>query len=384
MKIGIDARFAVGKRRGIGNYTLKLIQNLALMDSENQYLLYVDHDDFEGVLPKKTNFKVNKISPSNYLLWEQIALPLQARRDSLDILHCTGNTAPILIDKRIRLVSTIHDVMYLKDRHELAESASLYQRVGRLYRRMVVPRTVNHLSMVITVSEFSKNDISKHIRGFKNGFIRVTHEAAGIEFYCSDRHEALEKIQDKFNFTGDYILTLGALDPRKNTELVIQKFIELKNEWHFNEKLLIVGIPNWRQTDIFKIVRRSGRSKDIIFLDFVSEGEMVLLYNAAAVFLYPSLYEGFGIPPLEAMACGVPVIASNTTSIPEVVGDAALLIDPVNGEEFKSALMRLLMDGIFCDILRERGFKQAQKFSWRKMALETLEVYKEVYKSGER
>jgi glycosyltransferase involved in cell wall biosynthesis len=383
MKIGIDSRFASGDRRGIGNYTLNLIQNLAGIDSENQYVLYIDRDDDEGVLPKRANFKTKRISPSNYLLWEQIALPLQARRDSLDILHCTGNTAPIFIDQRMRLISTIHDVMYLKDHHELVESASLYQRAGRFYRRTVVPRTIDQLSMAITVSEFSKNDISKHIHRFKNGFIRVTHEAAGIEFYHSDRCEALEKIQDKFNFAGDYILALGALDPRKNTELVIQKFIELKNECHFNEKLLIVGVPNWRQTDFYKIVQRSDRSKDIMFLDFVSGKDLTLLYSAATVFLYPSLYEGFGIPPLEAMACGVPVITSNTTSIPEVVGNAALLIDPVNGEEFKSALMRLLTDGTFRDVLRERGFKQARKFSWRKMALETLEVYKEVYGSGE-
>jgi hypothetical protein len=103
MKIGIDSRFAIGERRGIGNYTLNLIQNLAGIDSENQYVLYIDRDDDEGVLPKRANFKTKRISPSNYLLWEQIALPLQARRDSLDILHCTGNTAPIFIDKRMRL-----------------------------------------------------------------------------------------------------------------------------------------------------------------------------------------------------------------------------------------------------------------------------------------
>jgi glycosyltransferase involved in cell wall biosynthesis len=384
MKIGIDSRFAVGKRRGIGNYTLKLIQNLAMIDSENQYVLYTDRVDDEGTLPDCANFEVKQISPSNYLLWEQIALPLQARRDSLDILHCTGNTAPIFIDKRMKLISTIHDVMYLKDSRELAESASLYQRAGRLYRRMVVPRTIDQLSMVVTVSEFSKNDISKHMRGFNDGRIRVTREASGIEFCQINRSEALEEIQNRFDFAGDYILALGALDPRKNTKLVIQQFLELKNELHFNEKLLIAGVPNWRQTDIFKIAQGSDGSKDIMFLDFVSGKDLALLYSAATVFLYPSLYEGFGIPPLEAMACGVPVIASNTTSIPEIVGDAALLIDPLNGEELKSALMRLLTDDAFRDLLRERGFKQERKFSWRKMALETLDVYKEVYGSGER
>ena len=379
MKIGIDARFAVHNRRGIGNYTLNLIQNLALIDFENQYLLYTDRDDDEDVLPKKINFKIKKLLPSNYLLWEQMALPLQSRRDAIDILHCTGNTAPILIGKRIRLISTIHDVMYLKDHHDMAVSASLYQRAGRLYRRTIVPRTAVHLSMVITVSEFSKNDIARHISGLGNERIKVTYEAAGKDYCRRNRCDVLRAMQNRFNFAGDYILTLGGLDPRKNTKLVINKFIELKNEHRLQAKLVIAGVPNWRQTDFFKIVQQNGFSEDVIFMDFVSEKELALLYNAASVFLYPSLYEGFGIPLLEAMACGVPVIASNTTSIPEIVDDAALLIDPANGEELKSALGRLLADRRLRDVFIERGLNQAKKFSWKRMAQETLGIYEKVY-----
>ncbi|MBT9150339.1 MAG: D-inositol 3-phosphate glycosyltransferase [candidate division WS2 bacterium] len=375
MRIGIDARFAVHNRRGIGNYTLKLIQNLAEIDIKNEYILYTDIDDSNNVLPKKDNFKTKKIFPSNYFLWEQISLPIQAKRDAVEILHCTGNTAPILLDRRIKLVSSIMDVMYLKDYSELPRSASLYQRMGRLYRKVVVPRTAGRISMVLTISEFSKKDIMKHIPEFDNNRIKVVYLAANESFGQVDKILALQKIRNKFGIDCNYILTLGAADPRKNTELVIKKFIELKEENDIKEKLLIVGIPNWKQTKFYDIVQESNFKKDVMFTDFVSEDDMILLYNGASMFLYPSLYEGFGMPVLEAMACGVPVITSNITSMPEIAGDAAILINPRNPEELKNSILTLLNDKKLRNDLRERGFRQAKKFSWKKMAKETLEIY---------
>lgn len=379
MKIGIDARFAVRNRRGIGNYALKLIQNLASIDSGNEYVLYTDRDDSEGVLPSAGNFKTRKISPPNYLLWEQISLPLQACKDGVDILHCTGNTAPIFLDKRIKLVSTIHDVMFLKDSSELPKSASLYQRAGRIYRKTIVPRTVDRLSMALTVSEFSKIDIIKHIPHLNHERIKVIHEAANEKYRCIDKPKALQKVNSAFGIGGNYILTLGAVDPRKNTELVINQYIALRNANRISEKLFIVGIPNGKQSKFYNIVQESNFKDDVVFTDFVSEDDLVFLYNGATLFLYPSLYEGFGIPPLEAMACGVPVITSRTTSIPEIVGDAALLIDPTNGEELKEALMKLLNEEELRNRLTACGLKQAKKFSWMKMAENTLAAYQQVY-----
>ena len=382
MLIGIDARFAVHNRRGIGKYTLNLIQNLAEIDIKNEYILYIDIDDSNNVLPKKDNFKTKKIFPSNYFLWEQISLPIQVKRDGVDILHCTGNTAPILLDRRIRLVSSIMDVMYLKDYTELPRSASFYQRMGRLYRKAVVPRTVGRISMVLTISEFSKNDIMKHIPIFDNARVKVTYLAANEIFCQIDKTVALKKVRDNFGIEGRYILTLGAVDPRKNTELVIKKFIELKNESNIKEKLLIVGIPNWKQTKFYDIVQESNFKKDVIFTDFVSEDDLMLLYNGASIFLYPSLYEGFGMPVLEAMSCGVPVITSNITSMPEIAGDAAILINPRNSKELKSSILTLLNDEKLRNELRKRGFQQAKKFSWKRMAEETLKVYQMCFKKA--
>ena len=379
MKIGIDSRFAVHRRRGIGNYTLKLIQYIAKIDGKNDYILYTDREDIDHVLPQTKNFKIKELRPSNYLVWEQIMLPFQAARDAVQILHCTGNTAPLLIDRRIKVIATVHDVMYLKNYTDLPKSSSVYQGMGRMYRKAIVPRAARRISMLLTVSEYSKKDIMRHLPDLNETRIKAIYEAANEKYQRVDKATALRKINHQYHIDRNYILTLGALDPRKNTKLVIASYMELKCNNLINEKLVIVGIPNWKQTPYYRLVQDSNVREDIVFTDYVSEDDLVSLYNGATLFLYPSLYEGFGIPPLEAMSCGVPVITSGTTSIPEIVGDAALLIDPRNGEQLKGALMKLLNEEELRNRLAARGLEQARKFSWLKMAEATLEVYERVY-----
>lgn len=378
MLIGIDARFAVHNRRGIGNYTLKLVINLAKIDANNEYIIYIDKEDVDKVLPQKSNFKIKKIFPSNYLVWEQLALPIQAKRDNIDILHCTGNTAPIYVGRKTILIITIHDVMFLKNYSQLPKSSSLYQRWGRIYRKTIIPRVVKNAFKIITVSRFSKNDIIKHLLNLSEDKIAIVYEAVDETFGVLGKNDTSTASKRKIG--ENYILTLGGIDPRKNTELVIKKFIELKNENNINEKLLIVGIPNWKQTKFYNIVQESNFKEDIIFADFVSEDDLMLLYNGASIFLYPSLYEGFGMPLLEAMASGTPVVTSNVTSMPEIAGNAAFLINPTNGEELKAAVMKLLNDENLRNNLIARGLKQAKKYSWIKMAKKTLAIYESVYK----
>lgn len=376
MIIGIDARFAVHNRRGIGNYSLKLIWNLAEIDSENQYILYIDKDDTEKVLPDKPNFCIKKLTPANYLVWEQFSLPFQSQKDNLDILHCLGNTAPIKLSSRIKLISSIMDVMYLKDNTVLPQSCSMYQRMGRIYRKFIVPRTVDNLSKVITISHFSKSDILNHLKALRDEDVAVTYLAANEWFKPRKDEIGFECIKKKYNIYKDFIFSLGASDPRKNTDRVIRTFLKLKAQHSISEQLVISGLPNWETTSFYKMVQNSEFKNDIVFLDFVTEDDLVCLYNYAKVFLYPSLYEGFGLPPLEAMSCGVPVITSNTTSIPEIVGDAAILINPHDDEELKDALLLMLHDEKIRSDYIERGFNQVKKFSWSRMAAETLEIYK--------
>jgi glycosyltransferase involved in cell wall biosynthesis len=384
MLIGIDARFAVHKRRGIGKYTLRLIRQLAEMDNRNEYIMYIDREDAENVLPKQNNFKAKKILPPNYLVWEQILLPRQAKKDRVQILHCTGNTAPTYLDKKIKLILTILDVMYLKDYSELPQSSSVYQRLGRAYRKIIVPRAIKNVSKVITISNFSKNDIMKHFPALKEDMITVVYLAADETFGVFDKNDASAKVRDKLGIIGSYILTLGAVDPRKNTELVIKIFREFKDENKIREKLVIVGIPNWKKTKFYSMVQESPYKKDIIFTDFIAEGDLVLLYNCATVFLYPSLYEGFGLPTLEAMACGVPVITSSSGAISEMVSDAALLVNTHSGDEIKNALVTLLGSDELRQGLVKKGFERVKNFSWRKMAENTLRVYESVFREAYR
>jgi len=376
MKIGIDARFAVRKRRGIGNYSLRLIRNLADIDSGNQYILYIDREDTEEILPARPNFCIKRLSPSNYLIWEQILLPLQAKRDNLDILHCLGNTAPIKISHRIKLVSSIMDVMYMKNYSELPQSSSIYQKLGRIYRKIIVPKTAGSLSKAITISCFSKTDIMHHLKSLRDEDIAVTYLSANDWFKPCKNEVIFESLKKKYNIHNDFIFTLGATDPRKNTERIIRTFLELKSKYSISEQLVISELPNWGDTLFYRMLQDSKYKNYVVFLDFVTEDELVCLYNYAKVFLYPSFYEGFGLPPLEAMSCGVPVITSNVTSIPEIVGDAAMLVNPYDDEELKDALLVMLSDEKVRSDYIERGFKQVKKFSWRKMAIETLEIYK--------
>lgn len=378
MIIGIDARFALKNRRGIGNYTLNLIQALAEVDKENLYILYTDCLDSEKLLPQNTNFVTKTLTPANYLLWEQLALPKQAIKDNLDILHCTANTAPAFLDKNIKLIITVHDVMYLKKRSLLAESKVMYQRLGRIYRSVVVSNTIKNYSKIISVSNYSKKDILHHFPNLKENSIQTTYEAADSAFHLLETNKALKTLKNNFGLENKYILTLGAVEPRKNTKLVIQAFANLKHQKKIDEKLVIVGIPNWKKCDFYKLVYSLKLENEVIFTGFISQEELICLYNCASIFLYPSLYEGFGIPPLEAMACGTPVITSNTTSIPEIVADAALQINPTSQEELEAAVYKLLFDHTLRNDFIQRGLIRSKEFSWRRMAEETLAIYQSI------
>lgn len=380
MNIGIDARFAVHSRRGIGNYTLNLITQLAKQDHENQYFLYIDDADVDGVLPKQENFRIRHLKAANYIIWEQYTLPLQAGKDRLDLLHCTGNTAPVILDDAIALVVSVMDVMYMKNSDELPKSSSLYQNLGRLYRRFIVPKALRRAAQTITISGFSKADILQHISFLSEDKICVTLLAADQRFTpIEDKLSVKQFLLERFAITGEYILALGALDPRKNTLRILRSFLALKGEKSIREKLVLVGLQRGQETELSLLINNSRYKQDILLIDFVSEEELVALYNGASIFVYPSLYEGFGLPPLEAMSCGTPVVTSNRTSIPEIVGDAAVLIDPLKDVELQEAIANLLDNHSLCNTLKERGLIQSGKFSWELLAKETINIYAAVF-----
>lgn len=379
MNIGIDARL-VTYRRGMGNLVYNLLIELAKLPMAHHFYLYVDQPQAIDYLPQDPRFTPRVILPGFYPLWEQILLPRQAQRDQLDILHCPANTAPIWMPKDIGLVITIHDVMYLLPKTIIPTSPSLYQRLGRSYRRWVVPYAAQRAALVLSDSAYSRTDTLRFLH-LEAKRVQVVYGAQSPAFRKIDDIDCLKAIKVKFGIKGPMVVALGAIDPRKNTGRVIEAFAQFKREVNDPYQLVLVGLDQRSQALFSEQATRLGINTSVIFLDFIAEDELILLYNSAKMVLYPSLYEGLGLPVLEAMACGAPVISSNTTSIPEVAGEAAILVDPLDTQMLVSAMVRFAQDETFRQKMITRGLLQSAKFSWRHVAEETIAHYERIGKS---
>ena len=377
IRVGIDARFITHQpRRGIGNYSLNLINELVNLDLTIEYVLYISDPDVEGILPHLPNVKIRLLWPSSYPFWENIALPLAIKKDHLNVLHCLGNTAPIFVSSRVRLVLSIMDVMFLQTGEFLPRPTTLYQKLGRLYRALLVPFVARLANKIITISEFSKKDILDLVSGVDEDQIRVIHLSCDPIFL----NESVGADNSVGNITeiihAPFIFCLGANDPRKNTFRLVCAYLKLLKQKNTPENLVISGYANWEKSESYRVVKEAGAESRVKFLDFITINELAMLYRNAVVFVYPSLYEGFGIPVLEAFSSGCPVIASNVTSIPEVGGDAALYFDPRSEDQIANSLQLVLSDSVLRETLKEKGRVRAKQFSWSKTARKTLAVYK--------
>ena len=377
MKIGIDARFITSTpRRGIGNYSLNLVAALVEALPDYQFYLYISSLDEEGILPTSKNVTIRKIGLPIYPLWEQFFLPLAAKNDGVDLLHCLGNTAPIFLPKSIKLILSLMDVMFLQDGHLMPRPTSNYQRFGRLYRRLICPLAAKNSAAVITISDFSKTDILSLMPFLKPEKVSVAYLSCDPIFRKQSLH--LDGEENLLGISHPYIFCLGAEDPRKNTLRLVAAFLSIlkKN----NHILVVSGYSNWEKSEAYQLVKAKGATARIIFLPFVDIGELASLYAGADLFIYPSLYEGFGIPIIEAFSAGCPVIASDSTSIPEVGGDAVIYVDPLSEVEIANAIQSVVLDSNLRKKLKELGLKRAEKFSWGKTAAETYQTYQKVSK----
>jgi glycosyltransferase involved in cell wall biosynthesis len=376
LRVGVDGRFITRQpRRGIGNYSLNLINELVRLDSEINFVIYIAEKDIENILPQLPNVRIRQLWPSIYPLWENIALPIAARQDELDILHCLGNTAPFIMPSSVKLVLSIMDVMFLQKGDFVPKPTNRYQVLGRLYRIYSVPNAARHAKKIITISDFSRRDITQLIEGVSEKKVSVTHLSCDSIFYQDKAilNNKKSSIADILN--GPYIFCLGAEDPRKNTLGFVQAYLKLLKNGLISENLVISGYSNWEKSESFQVVRTAGAEHKVKFLKFISIEELSYLYKNASVFAYPSLYEGFGIPILEAFSSGCPVMASNVTSIPEVGGDAALYFDPLSISAMESALLQLVRNSGLRQDLIARGYERAKLFTWAETASKTMAVY---------
>lgn len=374
MRIGIDARFITRHpRRGIGNYSLHVVAALVRLYPHVHFFLYIAIADSEGILPSGPNVTVRQLKMPAYPLWEQVALPRAARADKLDILHGLGNTAPMARPGNVRMVLSLMDVMFLQTGEFVPKPTNRYQAWGRHYRRFVSPRCARAADQVITISDFSRKDILELIPGLDPARVNVTFLSCDAVF----QHVRSTEPATRMPAAGKrpYIFTLGANDPRKNTVRLVTAYLAIVKDHGIEHDLVISGYADWEDSEAYQLVKDAGATGRVTFLGFIDIEQLVALYRDADLFVYPSLYEGFGIPILEAFSSGCPVIASNVTSIPEVGGDAVLYIDPLSVEQMQTTMLQVLQDDVLRATLVQKGYARAKQFTWEETARKTFAIY---------
>jgi glycosyltransferase involved in cell wall biosynthesis len=375
MRIAVDARLALRKRRGMGRVLLNLLSALAEIDKTNHYFLYLEKADKHNILPASDNFTKRVIPIRNYPLWEQVILPIACKMDKIDVLHCPANTGPVIMPRAVRLVVTLHDAIFLKSLSEVPLSSSIYQNLGRAYRYLCARLLRNRIDYFMTDSQWSSQDIQQLLNVTSE---RIVVIPCSIDDYFSQKtKEDCTAILSQLGIDSRFIFHLGGIAPNKNTIGAIEAYrLLIQDEIHRELSLVIGGVRPDSNNQITQFVIGKGLKGKVQFLNYVTDEELKCLYSKAELFLFPSLYEGFGLPPLEAMACGSPVLASNTTSLPEAIEDAGILVNPHKTNEIVGAMKKILQDKGLREHLISRGLERAKSFTWRHTAERVLAVYK--------
>ena len=370
MKIGIEAQRIFRKNKhGMDYVVLQEIRELQKMETEDEYFVFVKPGE-DRCLESTKNVHIVELKCPSYPLWEQWALPRAARRAGVDLLHCTSNTAPICC--KMPLVLTLHDIIFLEPRDK--QNHSLYQNMGWLYRRLVVPRILPKCRRIITVSEFEKQNIMQKL-GIEEARMAMIYNGYNDWFRPLDDHQ---QVYQKYMKEKGFLFFLGNTDPKKNTERTLVAYSRYLDQSARKRPLLMADLD---RDYLDGIISRNGIENirdHIVMPGYIPNADLPYIYNAAFAFLYTSLRESFGIPLLEAMACGVPVIASNTSSMPEIGGPDAILVNPENADDITAMLLRLETDEAFYQKERNVGLERAKLFSWRKTTEQLLEVYREL------
>ncbi len=371
MKIGIDARAAKWYRgTGIGTYCYQLIHSLNKIDNYNDYSLFVPND-CRLAIPFGENFHIKNIKQENQNnFWNEVNIPNPFMDKSMDIYHVPQNGIGLPEKKQCPFVITLHDVIPYK----------MPETVGQQYLKIFKEKLPNIISMcdgIITVSEYSKQDIANAFN-FPKEKIYVTYLAS--EDIYKPYNKTLSKliIEKNYSISGDYILYIGGFSPRKNILGLLESFSILFPKLKKDMKLVIAGSKG-KSYDMYKKRAQALHIEDkVIFPGFISMDHIPFMYNACELFVYPSFYEGFGLPPIEAMACGVPVITSNVTSIPEIVKDSTLLVNPYDLVELSENMYNAIFDNDLRQSLINKGLKRASTLTWEHTAADTLKAYENI------
>lgn len=373
MHIAIDAHSVGAELGGNESYATNLIEALAEIDQTNRYTLFVTKAAaVKRFADRWPNFQVRLTLPHTPLVRIPLTLSRELRRHPVDLLHVQYTAPPFA---PCPIVTTIHDLAF----EHLPET---FNRRSWMQMRLTVRRTARRAAHIITVSDYSRDDI---IRTYKipPERITVTHEAAPANFAPVSDPIELKRIRDRYGISRNYILSLSSIQPRKNLVRLIEAYTQLRrvNSDDTFPQLVLAGKRGWLEHETFRAAKESAIARDIVFTGYVPDDDLTGLYSGALCFVYPSYFEGFGLPLVEAMQCGVPVIAGDRTSVPEVVGDAGLLFDPFNTNELASALNCLINDSDLCGALRRKGLLRARSFNWQATARSTLRIYERAHEA---
>jgi len=397
LRIGIDYTAAVRQGAGIGRYTRELVRALAELDRGHDYVLFAavrgaavsdsptcwgggaanpnklrTPARYSRQLSKASSFQMRSVPLSDRalaILWHRLRLPLwvELATGALDIFHSPDFVLPPV--RRAKTMLTVHDLSFI--RYPQCADANL-----RAYLNKVVPRSVHRADLVLADSQSTKDDLAE-LLDVDADKIEVVYPGVEERFHPIEDQSHLKEVRERYNLPPRFVLGLGTLQPRKNFTRLIEAFADLRfaiSDLH----LVIAGGKGWLYEEIFATVERLGLEEKVVFPGFVADEHLPALYNLAGLFVFPSLYEGFGLPPLEALACGTPIVTSNASSLPEVVGEAGLMVKATDTDALAEAMQRVLEDNALREEMIARGMEQARKFTWQKTAAKLLSLYEAI------
>ena len=378
--IGIDATSLSVTGKGVSRYQHNLLIALAGLDKLNCYYIFLNKKNILPELPRQGNFHYVRIGLLNHIIWDQFQLPRILRKYKLDIYHTTSDSLPILAKTKIALfIFEIPD--YRIDLMSRAGHNSLYSKISYKYNEILFPYILRKAAVIMASSQSTKTDLIRKyaVEGNK---IQVLYPGVSVCFRAPGDDMTLKDTRRKYNADSGYILHISSTDPRDNTAVVIRAFGRARQESEIPQKLIIAGNVDPQVSGLERLIAELNLKDRILFTGYFAEnqtGELAALYQAADLYVDPSLYEGFGFQVVEAMASGVPIIASNVTSLPEIIGDAGILVNPRDVEGWADAISRLLTDRELKESMRQRSLERAKLFSWDRLAQETLIIYNKLF-----
>jgi glycosyltransferase involved in cell wall biosynthesis len=374
MKIGIEVQRLFRKEKyGIETSALQLIKKLQQLDPRNEFVVFAKDDVDRKCFQESANFKIREVAGRLFADFEQIFLPLAAKQEKIELLHCTGNTAPYF--SAVPIVQTLHDIIFMDP---IPRNDSFYQRFGNFYRRKLVPLVTPRSKMVITVSNYEKDRIISRL-GIAEEKIEVIYNGINEQHFRIPYDVKMrDHIRAKYKLPQQFILFLGNTSSRKNALRVIEAYAMYAAKSDKPIPLVTPGLPQSFINSRLNAINLSADCCSVLTPGYISDEDLPYVYNMSTVFLFPSLSEGFGMPIVEAMACGTPVITSKISSMPEIAGDGAFLIDPFSAPSIADGLLMLLNNEDLRNEKIQDGIINSKRFSWTLTAEKIMSVYERV------